>query len=215
MYKYVVLILFFFFTTFSYAESCEVKEEWLYEHYSYTPRFVNDKDTDFFLLVYSHSPSFCAYKRKSKTYQHVYFQCESENDFGWVIHGLWAESESAYISGKYKEHPANCQGDLPDLDLELIKKHLCTMPGTKLVQHQWEKHGSCDFTYAHEYLDTVTKLYKRFKVPPTTLLARDAMHWMKDNNTMLHDTYLHLNLHKNEFGICLNMDFEPISCPKR
>lgn len=172
-----------------------------------------DVKTDFFLLVYSNSPIFCADKKRAGQIKDVRFQCESENKFGWVIHGLWAESESAYINNKPMGHPRFCKGDLPQLDLSVLKPYLCMSPGAKLLQGEWEKHGACDFKTADEYFAKSLDLYNRFKVPPVELKAKPAMNWMKENNPELKDKWLHQS--GKEFGICFDKSFSPISCPKK
>lgn len=172
-----------------------------------------DVKTDFFLLVYSHSPSFCDGKKKKKESHEVRFQCESENKFGWVIHGLWAESEPAYINNKYMDHPRFCKGDLPQLDFSVLKPYLCMSPGAKLLQGEWEKHGVCAFKTADEYFAKALELYNRFQVPPANLKKKDAMNWMKENNPELKDKWLHQS--GSEIGICFDKSFNPISCPKK
>ncbi len=172
-----------------------------------------DVETDFFLLVYSNSPIFCADKKRAGKIKNFRFQCESENKFGWVIHGLWAESESAYINNKYMEHPRFCKGDLPQLDFNVLKPYLCMSPGAKLLQGEWEKHGACDFKTADEYFAKALELYNRFKVPPANLKAKPAMNWMKENNLELKDKWLYQS--GKEFGICFDKSFNLISCPKK
>lgn len=172
-----------------------------------------DVKTDFFLLVYSHSPSFCAKKRQGEALNEVRFQCKSKNKFGWVIHGLWAESESAYINNKLMDHPRFCKGDLPQLDISVLKPYLCMSPGAKLLQGEWEKHGACDFKAADEYFAKALELYNLFKVPPVKLKAKPAMNWMKENNPELKDKWLYQA--GSEFGICFDKDFKVMSCPKK
>lgn len=172
-----------------------------------------DVKTDFFMLVYSHSPSFCDGKKKANKLHEVRFQCDSKNKFGWVIHGLWAESESAYVNRKDMGHPRFCKGDLDQLDFNVLKPYLCMSPGAKLLQGEWEKHGACDFKTADEYFAKALELYNRFAVPPSDLKVKPAMNWMKENNPELKDKWLHQS--GKEFGICFDKDFKIMSCPKQ
>jgi len=193
---------------------CIVDEEWLNLDYDHKVDYINsDIPTDFFLLVYSNSPSFCDYQKKRGNLNNVRFQCSSPNEFGWVIHGLWGESKSAYINDFRKEHPRFCQGDLEALSLETLKPYLCMSPGTSLLQGEWEKHGSCDFNTAQEYFGKTQELYERFNIPPANLDAKNAVQWVKNNNAELKDKRLHVT--KHEFGICFTTNFKPISCPKK
>lgn len=194
--------------------SCQVDDSWLNHDYDSRLDYANpDIKTDFFLLVYSHSPGFCERERRSGRAGRVPFQCKSPNTFGWVVHGLWGESEMAYVEGQKNRHPRFCQGDLPPLRLEQLKQYLCIMPGTNLLQGEWEKHGACDFAGPEEYFGRIRELYTRFRVPPAELQAKRAMHWMKANNPQLKNLWLHLS--RGEFGICLDRKFQPISCPRR
>jgi ribonuclease T2 len=193
---------------------CEVRDEWLNPRYDHgIDRSNPDVATDFFLLVYSNSPGFCDHMQRRGSLDSVPFQCSTPNRFGWVLHGLWGESRSAYLANHHKGHPRFCEGDLPKLDLAVIRPHLCMSPGTRLLQGQWEKHGACDFESAEAYFAKARELYERFKRPPPELGARAAMHWMKENNPALKGRWLHVS--GKEFGICFSRDFQVIDCPKR
>lgn len=193
---------------------CVVEDQWLNMDYDHSIDYQNKNiPTDFFVLVYSNSPSFCQYMESKGRTGQVSFQCESPNTFGWVIHGLWGESKAAYISGDYKKHPRFCQGDLPKVSLDEIKPYLCMSPGTRLLQGEWEKHGACDFDTATAYFEQAKTLYESYKLPPADLNARAAMNWMRANNPELKDKWLHQS--GREFGICFDKNFELMSCPKK
>ena len=196
------------------AKGCTVKDEWLNTtRYDHRVDYSNKIETDFFMLVYSNSPRFCDYMSRQNLLNKVRFQCGSSNDFGWVIHGLWGESRAAYISGKRNGHPRFCKGNLPPLDIDVMKPYLCMSPGTKLLQGEWEKHGACDFSSAKAYFDKTKALFERFAVPPKKLSAKQAIRWMKDNNPSLRNK--RLDLSGREFGICFTTAFEVMSCPKK
>ncbi len=194
---------------------CVVKEKWLNKNYDYKVKYrdINNISTDFLQLVYSNSSIFCSYQERIGRIYDFYFQCLSPNKFEWVIHGLWGESETAYIKGITDKHPRSCQGNLEPLPLDVIKPYLCMSPGTKLLQGEWEKHGACDFDTAEEYFAKMLELYNRFKTPPVKLNARQAVIWMKRNNSELKNKWLYRT--GSEFGVCFDTDFNTISCPKR
>lgn len=196
------------------ANSCDIETSLLNMRYDNRLDYRNaDVETDFFLLVFSNSPSFCdAMERKGRE-DSVRFQCESDNDFGWVVHGLWGESEKAYKAGNNRGHPRFCQGDLNPLPLSVIKPYLCMSPGTRLLQGQWEKHGACDFDTPEQYFDQTLSLAQTFQLPPASLNAKQAVRWMRDNNSDLKHTWLHQTRH--EFGICFDKAFNVMSCPRR
>jgi len=196
-----------------FIEDCIVKDEWLNQDYDHEIDYENPNvTTDFFLLVYSNSPNFCDYMERKNRIDDVPFQCQSPNEFGWVVHGLWSESEAAYLSGQNDGHPRFCKGNLDPLDLETIKPYLCMSPGTGLLQGEWEKHGACDFESATKYFSKTQELYEQFLLPPPELKVRTAVEWMKENNFELEGKRLHQS--KHEFGVCLSTSFEVISCPR-
>lgn len=196
------------------SSACIVDDRWLRPDYDHAIDYANPEvRTDFFLLVYSHSPTFCRRMAAQGRVDEAAFQCQSPNLFGWVIHGLWGESESAYARREDRRHPRFCKGDLPPVPVQTLKPYLCMSPGTKLLQGQWEKHGACDFDSAAAYFGKTKELFERFPLPPAELKAGAAVRWMKENSPALRDRWLHLS--GDEFGICFSTQFEVISCPKR
>lgn len=193
---------------------CVVDDKWLNLNYDHSIDYQNkDVQTDFFLLMFSNSKKFCEKMARKGDTDKVKFQCQSGNEFGWVVHGLWGESEQAYISGNYKAHPRFCKGDLPKVDLESMKPYLCMSPGTRLLQGEWEKHGACDFPSFERYYQKTMELYNRFQMPPADLKPKAAMQWMKKHHPELKDTWMHVD--GKEFGICFDKQFHIMSCPKQ
>lgn len=196
------------------APACVIDDQWLRHDYDHDVDYANPEvETDFFLLVYSHSPSFCRRMAERDRVDEVPLQCRSPNRFGWVIHGLWGESESAYVRREERRHPRFCRGDLPPVPVAVMKPYLCMSPGTRLLQGQWEKHGACDFESATAYFSRTKELFERFPLPPAELKAGAAVRWMKESSPALRDKWLHLS--GDEFGICFSSSFEVISCPQR
>lgn len=209
-----ILLLVFGLFTLQAGAKCSVDESWLNLDYDHHIDYQNaDVATDFYLLTFSNSKKFCDYMQRKGKQDSVKFQCQSPNDFGWVVHGLWGESKSAYIRGDNKAHPRFCRGDLPKLHLDTIKPYLCMSPGTRLLQGEWEKHGACDFASADAYFAKTQELYQRFQMPPSDFKAKKAMLWLKKNHPELQDKWMHLDHH--EFGICFDKQFQVINCPKQ
>lgn len=198
----------------SASTTCQIQDKWLNLDYDHSIDHQNTAvQTDFFLLMFSNSKRFCEQMARKGDSDKVKFQCQSPNEFGWVVHGLWGESEAAYRTGDKKGHPRFCQGDLPKVELAKLKPYLCMSPGTRLLQGEWEKHGACDFPSFERYYQTTLELYQRFQMPPVDLKPKAAMNWMKKQHPELKDKWLHLD--RKEFGICFNQQFEVISCPKQ
>lgn len=201
------------FSVQSWAK-CDIQEQWLNLDYDHSIDYQNaDTQTDFFLLKFSNSKKFCEKMARKGQTAKVKFQCESPNQFGWVVHGLWGESEKAYITGRYKEHPRFCRGDLPKVALQEMKPFLCMSPGTRLLQGEWEKHGACDFESFQAYYQKTMQLYQKFQMPPADLKPKLAMKWMKKNHPELQDKWMHVD--GKEFGICFDKQFNVMSCPKQ
>ena len=208
------LLFAFGLLAFQANAKCTVDEHWLNLDYDHQIDYQNaDIETDFFLLTFSNSQKFCQYMERKGQTEKVKFQCQSPNNFGWVVHGLWGESKSAYIRGDNQGHPRFCRGDLPKLNLQTIKPYLCMSPGTRLLQGEWEKHGACDFPSATAYFAKTQELYQRFQMPPADFNSKKAMLWMKKSHPQLKDKWMHLT--KHEFGICFNKQFNMMSCPKQ
>lgn len=200
-----------------YTDSCTINEAWLHEDYNDRKAGrPNDIGTDFFLLVFSNSPSFCAYQKRKGHLNDVPFQCMKPsidvNDFGWVVHGLWAESLVAYKNNDHAGHPSYCKGDVPALTFEEMKPYLCTSPGSSLLQNEWEKHGACDFNTPTEYYNKMLELRGKFKLPSANLNVQQSLSFMKRRNPELQNIRLHKTNH--EFGICFTTEFELKNCPR-
>ncbi len=117
-----------------------------------------DIAVDYYGLSLSWSPQFCNSPAGQNPRNR--WQC-SDNQFGFVVHGLWPQSAKA---GRSDEHPRNCKA--PEiLPAKTIKPHLCTMPGAQLIQDEWVKHGTCAWPNAVAYLDQVEALYKNLVLP--------------------------------------------------
>jgi ribonuclease T2 len=40
------------------------------------------------------------------------------------------------------------------------------MPGKQLIQHEWQKHGTCGSMSVQDYFGAIEKLYNGLEVPP-------------------------------------------------
>ena len=129
--------------------------------------------------------------------------------FGWIVHGLWSQNEQAR---RVSDHLRFCQGDLPKLPQELIEQYLPEMPGANLIQGEWEKHGSCMFNNAQDYLEKIKNLYRTLKLPNYELSRNELFTWIKKNNPQLKGRYL--GAARNELFICYGLDWQPIDCPR-
>jgi ribonuclease T2 len=110
-------------------------------------------DFDLYILALSWSPGFCASGGEAKAPE----QCQFGSDLGFVVHGLWPQSERGY--------PTFCQpqGRFPQRsDIEQVRG---VMPSEGLARHAWRKHGSCSGLPPSQYFASVAKVYSRIEIP--------------------------------------------------
>ena len=96
------------------------------------------------------------------------FQCQ-DNQFGFVVHGLWGQENDG--RGKCG-HPRNCGKSL--VNEETIRETLCIVPSVKLIQGEWQKHGTCtSFKTPREYFGKIRELWGQLTKPDIRGLANE------------------------------------------
>ena len=109
---------------------------------------------DYYVLVLSWSPSFCAGEGRAKKSP----QCSGTRSFAFVLHGLWPQYETGW--------PNDChKGSKPRLPSTLINTMLDIMPARGLVIHQYNKHGTCSGLDPESYFQTARKAFEAIKIP--------------------------------------------------
>ncbi len=166
---------------------------------------------DYYMLVLSWSPGFCEYKKQSTGYipKRLKFQCDDSNKFGWVIHGLWPQSQSARYA---EDHPRFCKGDLPPVAEKILNQFMKESPGKSLLQGQWEKHGACAFSDPKDYFMMQKALFKNLSLPTSKLNKKEFFKWMRNHNSHLNGAYM--KYYNNELKICYNKKWKAIDCPR-
>jgi ribonuclease T2 len=125
----------------------------------------NDRaSTDHYALMLSWSPEHCKAHRKKPRHR---FQCV-DNYFGFVVHGLWPQSSKAKDK---RGHPRHCKRANP-LTPDLIRVHICTVPGVDLLQGEWAKHGTCAFATPAAYFQKIAELWTALHKPDMRLLQQ-------------------------------------------
>ena len=104
---------------------------------------------DYFLLSLSWSPSYCL------THQEDRAQCSK--GYGFVLHGLWPQN----ADGGY---PENCAADAP-LTAAALARGGTLFPSPRLMQHEWQRHGSCTGLDALGYFNTADRALAAVKIP--------------------------------------------------
>lgn len=167
-----------------------------------------------YTLALSWSPEYCRGREDDKAQA---LQCSRRfGEFGFVLHGLWPEGRTA-------TYPQYCASPPSAVPLSVVRQNLCAMPSQRLIQHQWDKHGSCMARDPARYFQTATRLYQSVKLPDMERLSRRAL-----TQGMLKREIARLNpgmpataivLKANgrgwlqEVRLCLGLDYRPRACP--
>lgn len=167
----------------------------------------------YYTLAVSWTPQYC---KTSRGGARDAFQCRSDNDFAFTLHGLWPD-------GYGREWPQYCKpsGLLPR---KVIRDHLCATPSVQLIQHEWEKHGTCMPTTPTRFFALSRQLYSALRYPDMAALAQRPTLSAGDfraafaarNKGMVADG-LRLNVTRDgalsEVWICMDRKYRYIACP--
>ena len=116
-----------------------------------------------YLLAMSWSPQHCADVRNPRDTRDR-FQCSGENGrFGWVLHGLWPETDNP-------GYPQWCR-PAKIVPQPVLKKHMCMTPSAQLLQHEWAKHGTCMSPNPAAYFRSAEILFRAVRFPDMKALA--------------------------------------------
>ncbi|PXW74538.1 ribonuclease T2 [Blastomonas natatoria] len=167
-----------------------------------------------YTLALSWSPEFCRGREEDRGQA---LQCSRRfGEFGFVLHGLWPE-------GKTAVYPQYCATPPSPVPLSVVRQNLCAMPSQRLIQHQWDKHGSCMTRDPARYFQTARQLYQSVKLPDMERLSRRPL-----TQGMLRREIARLNpgmpasaiaIRANgrgwlqEVRLCLGMEYRPRACP--
>lgn len=105
---------------------------------------------DYYVLTLSWSPSYCL------THQQDRAQCGGRG-YGFVLHGLWPQ----YEGGNW---PQFCSSDV-SLPPEATRIGNTLFPNPNLMEHEWQRHGTCSGLDAVAYFRTADKALATVRVP--------------------------------------------------
>lgn len=120
---------------------------------------------DYYALVLSWSPTFCASVRREDHNP----QCSRRGDraYAFVLHGLWPQHERGW--------PQDCPTrERPFVPRPTIDRMLDIMPSPRLVIHEYRKHGTCSGLSPDTYYDYARKLFTKINVPPRYVRPNEA-----------------------------------------
>jgi ribonuclease T2 len=169
---------------------------------------------DFYLLALSWSPSYCA---DPGAQARDAVQCAGPRPFAFVVHGLWPQYERGF--------PRACRTSQSRPNEQAVRAMLDIMPSPRLVQHQWENHGTCSGLSAADYLK-VTRLAREAVAIPQrfvavsdwqTLSAGEVEAAFVQANPAMSRAGIAVSQRRNllsEVRICLTLELEPRACPE-
>ena len=104
----------------------------------------------YYVLSLSWSPEFCRSHPGNKNE----LQCKQHREF--IVHGLWPECGTG--------GPENCAGggQADEIDKQKIYPF---MPSDFLIQHEWEKHGTCSGLARSAYFNLTGDIFGKLKFP--------------------------------------------------
>ena len=108
---------------------------------------------DYYLLTLSWSPTWAQDQCKQHDPRR---QCNTP--FGFVVHGLWPQ----FADGGW---PQECAPSKP-LTSDDTQEASMAMPDTGLMQHEWDKHGTCSGLTPAQYFSAIAQAYGSVEIPP-------------------------------------------------
>jgi ribonuclease T2 len=109
-------------------------------------------DFDYYALVLSWSPSFCLDGHGSDP------QCTAKRPYAFVVHGLWPQYDKGW--------PSDCgAGREPRVPDKIVADTIDAVPTEKLMNHEWQAHGTCSGLGMRGYFDLTRKLFKGITIP--------------------------------------------------
>ena len=133
--------------------------------------------------------------------------------FGFKVHGLWPD-------GVGKTYPQFCRAPTP-LDLVEVRRNYCMTPSTTLLQHEWAKHGTCDWASAAAYFAEARRIAAMIVLPEVDSPGKDqTAGGIRDAfvaaNPALPRESLFIATDKNqwltEVRVCLTLAYRPTRC---
>jgi ribonuclease T2 len=181
-----------------------------------SPVVPSDANFDFYVLTLSWSPTHCSSDAGGGLDDDL--QCRSGRPFGFVLHGLWPQHEKGW--------PEFCDTRVPRrLKESVMREALALSPSEKLLQHEWEKHGTCsglsqeDYFAAAELAVESLRVPKAYKQPakPLVTTANAVRRAFLDANPGLSASDILVTCRRNEIGevrVCLDKELQPRACSR-
>ena len=169
---------------------------------------------DYYVLVLSWSPTHCSSDAGRGRDDDL--QCRGGRPYGFVLHGVWPQNERGY--------PQSCASDEPrTVSDAVMDKVLRISPSAQLVQHEWEKHGTCSGLNQEDYFAAVTRAVGSVKLPaaynapqrPIVTTPDDVRRAFLDENPSLSRDDVSATCSRNQLAevwVCLDRSLHPRAC---
>jgi ribonuclease T2 len=167
---------------------------------------------DYYVLALSWSPAFCASQSEGAHPQ----QCGKDRRFSFVVHGLWPQYDKGW--------PQDCATSFPTaVSNELVFDNLDMMPSTKLINHEWAKHGTCSGLNQAKYFEAARTARDSIGIPPQyqtpteylTTTPADLRKNILAINPQLKDDMIAVTCKDRtlqEVRVCMNKDLSGRAC---
>lgn len=133
----------------------EQRAPWPSERFNPAPQRNTAGEFDYYALVLSWSPTYCSGAGEDDDQQ-----CNRRDGkrYSFVLHGLWPQYEKGY--------PESCRiARRPYVPQPLIDSMLDIMPSSRLVIHEYRKHGTCSGLTPDGYYALSRRLYSSVRIP--------------------------------------------------
>ena len=164
---------------------------------------------DYYVLSLSWSPTWCAIEGDARQSP----QCEE--DFGWVMHGLWPQYHRGW--------PSYCPTTERNPSRAMTRDMADIMGTSGLAWHQWNKHGVCSGLSASDYYDLSREAFGTVVRPEVFRKLDEAVRLPA---SVVEDAFLQANPQLDpdmititcrdgriqEARICLSKSLEPVPC---
>jgi ribonuclease T2 len=165
-----------------------------------------------YTLALSWSPQFCRSHPADG-------QCDPEfGTFEFILHGLWPE-------GAGSAYPQWCSVVPQPISVDVARAQFCTQPSTKLMAHEWAKHGTCATRNPADYFAASRKLFENIRFPDMNALSRRSIdvggfkRLMSAANPRIMPSAMVISTDRKgdwlrEVRICLTKAMLPEPCPR-
>jgi ribonuclease T2 len=170
-----------------------------------------------YTLSLSWSPQYCHGQRERSSVGRDDLQCGGATGrFGFILHGLWPETNG-------RDWPQYCR-PATAVSRATLSRHLCMTPSAQLLQHEWQRHGSCMSATPEAYFAQGAALYANVRYPNMLALAyrRDLTvgefrRAFSAANIRIPEHAIAITRNRSgwldEVRLCLNIRFRATRCP--